>query len=242
MVMDALTTDTFFKGRVRLKQHRFGYRYSIDAIILAGAIRVRPRDRVLDLGTGCGIIPVLLAFQHPGIRIWAVEIQPRLASLAADNVRANGMSSRVTVLQADMRRIVPEAFGGPVDLVVSNPPYRRGCSGRVNPDAQRALARHEISITLPEFILSARRVLKTGGRFVAIYGAERTAELLLHMRAGRIEPKRMRSVHSGSQTDAKLILVEGVKNGKPGVAISSPLIIYDRKGEYSEEIKQLFSP
>jgi len=239
--MDAFTTDSFYNGRVRLKQHRSGYRYSIDAIILAGSARVRPRERVLDLGTGCGIIPLLIAFRHPTVRIWAVEIQPELASLAADNVRVNAMNSRIRVLQADMRQVTSESFGGPMDLVLSNPPYRRERSGRINPEMQRALARHEISITLPEFILAAARVLKNGGRFVAIYAAERTAELLFYMRNGLIEPKRMRSVHSGPQTDAKLILVEGVKNGKPGIAIAAPLIIYDRKGEYSAEIKQLFS-
>jgi tRNA1Val (adenine37-N6)-methyltransferase len=236
----AITCDTFFNGRIRLKQNRCGYRYSIDAVILARSVRVRPKEKVLDLGTGCGIIPVILAFSYPEIRIWGVEIQAQLALLAADNVRDNGMCSRISVLHADMRQIVPEALGGPVDLVVSNPPYYRVRSGRTNPDEQRAIARHEINMTLSDLIRCARRMLKNGGRLITIHSAERTAELLFWMRSEHIEPKRLRSIHSAPQTNAQLILVEGVKEGKPGISISSPLVVYDGKGEYSKEIKRLF--
>jgi tRNA1Val (adenine37-N6)-methyltransferase len=240
--MEPFTTDSFFNGRIHLKQQRFGYRYSMDAVILARSVRVRAGERVLDLGTGCGIIPVVLSFQNPTIRIWAVEIQPQLAVLAADNVRDNGMDSCVTVLQADLRRIAPEACGGPVDQVVSNPPYHRGRSGRTNPNRQRALARHEISMTLPDLVATARRMLKTGGRFATVYAAERAAELLDCMRCEGIEPKRLRSIHPASQADARIILVEGVKGGRPGMSIASPLIVYDGQGEYTQEIERMFRP
>ncbi len=240
--MEPLSTDSFFSGGVRMRQHRRGYRFSIDAVILAGCLHPRPGDTVVDLGTGCGIIPIVLAFRRPGVRVWGVEVQEPLAALAAENVRANGMQPRVSILAADLRDIGAEAFGGPVDWIVSNPPYRRERSGRINPNAQRAVARHEIAMTLSDLVAAARRMLKTGGRLVVIYAAERIADLLFQMRSERIEPKWLRSIHSDRKSNARLILVEGVKNGGPGAALAPPLIIYDENGNYSKEICQLISP
>lgn len=240
--MEPLTTDSFFNGGVRLRQHRRGYRFSIDALILAGCLNPRPGDTLVDLGTGCGIIPIVLAFRRPGVRVWGVEVQAPLAALAVENVSANGMQAQVGILAADLRDIGAEAFGGPVDWIVSNPPYRRERSGRVNPDDQRALARHEIAMTLADLVAAARRMLKTGGRLVVIYAAERIAELLVQMRSERIEPKWLRGIHSDRKSNARLVLVEGVKNGGPGVALAPPLTVYDENGNYTQEICQLLSP
>lgn len=239
---EQFTTDTFFGGGIRVKQPRRGYRFSIDAVILSGCLHPRPGDIIVDLGTGCGVIPILLAFRRPDVRIWGVEVQESLAALAAENVRVNGMESRVTVLGVDLRDIGTDAFGGAVDWIVSNPPYRRSQSGRVNPNTERALARHEIAMTLPDLIAAARRVLKTGGRLAVIYTAERAAELLSEMRSEHIEPKYLRSIHSDRRSNARLILVEGIKNGRPGVVLPSPLIVYNENGDYSEEIRSLMSP
>jgi tRNA1Val (adenine37-N6)-methyltransferase len=234
-----LTHDVFWGGCLRLKQHRCGYRFSIDAVLLAGAVAPRPHERVVDLGTGCGIIPLMLAFRRPDLRVWGVEIQADLAALALENVRDNGWSDRVTILQEDMRELGPERFGGPVDRVLSNPPYRSARSGRVNPDGQRAMARHEIAVTLPDLLASVKRILKTGGRLHLIYTAERTAELLGCMRAAGIEPKRLRSVHSTASGDACLVMVEAIKAGRPGMSLSTPLVVYDAEGRYSAEVSGL---
>jgi len=237
--LPGLTHDAFFHGRMRVKQPRRGYRFSIDAVLLAGEVAPRARDRVVDLGTGCGIIPMLLAFGHPDLRLWGVELQADLAALAAENIRDNGWADRVTILQTDMRRLGPERFSGPVDRVVANPPYRRDRSGRVNPDAQCAVARHEIAITLPELLVTAKRILKTGGRFHVIYSAERAAELLARMCAEGIEPKRLRSIHSAAGEDARRVTVEGVKAGRPGLTVSPPLVVYDEGGSYSTEVQAM---
>jgi tRNA1Val (adenine37-N6)-methyltransferase len=237
-----MTADTFCGGGIKLRQPRSGYRFSIDAVILSGCLHPRPGDSIVDLGTGCGIIPILLSHRRPDVRVWGVEVQESLASLAAENVRVNGMESRVTVLGADLRNIGVDAFGGPVDWVVSNPPYRRRRSGRVNPNTERALARHEIAMTLPDLIAAARRVLKTGGRFAVIYAAERVAELVSQMRLEHIEPKSLRSIHSCHGSNACLVMVEGVKNGGPGVTLPPPMVIYDEDGGYSQEVRCLVSP
>lgn len=240
--IEALTGDTFFDGRLRVAQSPRGYRFSIDAVLLAHFVQPRPGQTVIDLGTGCGIIPLMLVFRHPRIRVWGVEIQPELVGLAADNVRANHMAEGICIRQADMRTITPDVSDGPVDVVCSNPPYHRGRSGRVNPDAQRAVARHEIAITLPALIQASRRVLKPGGRFATIYPAERTAELIGHMRSMHLEPKRLRPVHSTGQTDARRVLVEGRAGGRPGLTITPPLIVYGQDGAYSEEVQRMLRP
>ena len=234
--------DTFFNGRIQIRQSRAGYRFSIDAILLACQAAPESGDRVVDLGTGCGIIALIMAFRHPDITIYAVEVQEELAQLAISNVKGNHLQNRITVLGADMKRMKPDMTAGPVDLVVCNPPYRRPGAGRINPDVQRAVARHELKANLQDVIVTARRMLKTAGRFVTIYTAERTADILCQMRIDSIEPKFFRTIHSNPGSEAKLILVEGIKGGNPGLKIAPPLIVYDQNGDYTDEVQQMFGP
>jgi len=141
-----------------------------------------------------------------------------------------------------MRDLKPDMIGGPVDLVVCNPPYRKPNSGRLNPDAQRAIARHELRVSLAEVLQTVRRMLRAAGRFVTVYTAERTVELLGQMRTEGIEPKFMRSIHSQLDTEAKLILVDAVKGARPGTRLGPPLIIHDTHAEYSKEVQGMFTP
>jgi tRNA1Val (adenine37-N6)-methyltransferase len=240
--MTTTTADAFFRGRIRVDQDRHGYRFSIDAVLLAAFCRLPSCRTIVDLGTGCGIIALILGYRYPRARIQAVEIQPALAEFARENARRNAMEERIAILQMDLRALTPRMVSGPVDAVVSNPPYHRERSGRVNPDEQRALARHEIALTLPELVQTARRLLKTGGRFLTIYPAERLAELLSRMGAERIEPKRVRAVHSGRSQAAKLILVEGIKGARPGVAVEAPLFLYKAGGGYTPELRKMLAP
>ena len=242
--MDDYTEDTFFNGRVTVKQPRAGYRYSIDAVILAGHVRPRPEDRIVDLGTGCGIIPLILGFRYPGITLSGVEIQAELADFARANVAANHLEQRVDILPVDMRTLKSSTFPAPVDVVVSNPPFYRMSSGRINPESQRAIARHELKVTLEDVLKAAERVLRTAGKFVCIYGSDRLVDLLAGMRTCHIEPKFMRLIHSkiGTDADARLALVEGVKQGNSGLIAGPPLFIYREDGEYTDEIQRMFAP
>lgn len=223
-------------------QQRRGYRFSIDAVLLADHVRVRPDERVVDLGAGCGIIPLILGYRHPRLNIFGVEIQEALAQLAGLNVKENGMGDRVAILHDDLKAIDIEKTGGPVDLVVSNPPYRRCNSGRINPDPQRAVARHEIASTLSDIVEAARRLLVPSGRFVTIYTAERLADVLWQLRSCDIEPKVLRTIHAKVQSDAKMILVEGVKDARAGMTLMKPLVIYRDDGAYTDEVEAMFRP
>lgn len=240
--MNLLTADTFFNGRIRVKQNRAGYRFSIDAVLIAGLTIPSPDDTVLDLGTGCGIIPLILAYRHPKIKVHGIEVQQQLADLAIINVEENRMKDRITIHCMDMKKLKHDMMSGPVDLVVSNPPYRKAESGRINPDQQRAVARHEIKATLSDVVETAQRMLRTAGRFVTVYPAERMADILIQMRSAGLEPKSLRTVHSDRHTDAKLIIVEGKKGGRPGLKIGSPVIIYRKDGSYTDEVQEMFKP
>jgi tRNA1Val (adenine37-N6)-methyltransferase len=240
--MHSFTTDTFFNGKLHVRQDASGYRFSIDAIILASHAGVRAGERLLDLGTGCGIIPLLLAYRHPDIRIFGIEIQNDLAELAVANVNQNNMQDRITLICREMQTLKPDMIGGPVDVIVCNPPYRKPNSGRLNPDPQRAVARHEIKVSLTDVLQTVRCMLRTAGRFVTIYTAERAAELLSQMCLNGIEPKFIRIIHSQADADAKLILVTGVKGARPGVKIGPSLILYNADGQYSTEVEKMFLP
>jgi len=241
-LMKPLRKDTFFNGRIKVKQNPSGYRFSIDSILLACHAGPRPGDKVLDLGTGCGIIPLILAYREPNLNIFGIEVQKELADIAVSNVEENHMNDIITILCKDMKELKNDMISGPVDLIISNPPYRKAESGRINPDTQRAVARHEIKVSLDDITATARRVLRTAGRFVTIYSTERITDLLTHLRSDGIEPKFLRMIHSGIETEAKLIIVEGIKGGRPGVKIGPPLLIYDEKGAYTQEVEEMFSP
>jgi len=240
--MNAYTTDTFFNGKIRITQDRTGYRFSIDAVLLAYFADPRSGDKVLDLGTGCGIIPLILAYRQPNIVIYGVEVQTELAELAVSNVRENQLEDRITVFCTDMKLLRTAMTAGPADLVVCNPPFRRQGSGRINPDAQRAVARHEIKANLGDIIQTSHRMLRTGGRLVLIYTAGRLTDILSRMRTDGIEPKFIRMIHSRQDTEAALILIEGVKGGRPDLKIAPPLIIYDKKNDYTDEVGSMFRP
>ncbi len=238
--MSLYTTDTFYNGQVSIKQGRLGYRFSIDAVLLAGLAAVHPGERVVDLGAGCGIVSLLLAYRCPDIRLYGIELQQELANIAKDNVSANHMQHRITILQKNMRTLTAKSTGGPVDLVISNPPYRKSGSGRINPDSQKALARHEIHVTLEDVVRTAQRLLKTAGRFVVVYPAERLSDILTQMCGAGIEPKWVCMIHSGGKKSAKLMVIEGVKGGRSGIQIAPPLIIYREDGTYTPAVEKMF--
>lgn len=234
--------DTFFNGRISIRQDTAGYRYSIDAVLLAGQVEPAADHVVVDLGTGCGVIPLILGYRHPGLRVFGVEVQRELAEHAARNVTDNRMADRIRILCQDMKSLMPGQLDGPADIVVSNPPFHKPAAGRLNPNRQRAMARHELAVRLADVVETAHRVLKDFGRYVTIYAVERLTDLMTQMRACNIEPRWLRAVYSRENDNARLVLVEGIKGGRQGVTVAPPLVIYRADGSYTPEVEKLFQP
>jgi len=193
---EAETLDEILDGRLRIFQKKKGYRFSLDALLLAHFVVLKDGEDLLDLGTGSGIIALILARRHSPGRVLGIEFQEDCVAMARRNVILNGLEGRVEIRRGDVRRPADFCEPGSFDAGVFNPPYRRLRSGRVNPEAAKALSRHEIAGTVADFLAAARHALREGGRAYAIYPAVRMVELLVQMRACGIEPKRLLMVHS----------------------------------------------
>lgn len=239
--IEKTTSDTFFNGRLSVIQPANGYRFSIDSVILAELSRPQPGDKVLDLGTGCGVIPLILAHRSADLQLIGVELQSSLAALAVENIQRNSMSDRVSILCRDMCDLSQKALGGVVDYIISNPPYRPAQSGRINPDRQKALARHELAMNLSQLMTTSRSLLRIGGRFILIYPSERLTDVMFQMRRNEIEPKRLHIIFSRQQDPAKLVVIEGVRAGRPGLQEISSFIIYRQDGQYTAEMARIFA-
>jgi tRNA1Val (adenine37-N6)-methyltransferase len=233
---DDETLDALFNGQLRILQTRKGYRFALDAVLVAHFASDKATEKVADLGTGNGVIPIILAYRNPLASVLGVEVQEGLACRARRNVKLNNLDKRIRIIQGDIRainRIVePERF----DSVVCNPPYRKPSSGRVSPNAEKKIARHEIMGTLQHFLEAGRYLLRANGRMSLVYPAVRCIDLLQAMRGGGLEPKRLRMVYSCTDAQASLILAEGVKGGRSGAQIMPPLFVYERGKTYSAEV------
>lgn len=233
------TLDDLFRGRLRILQKREGYRFSMDSVILARFARSRPGDRVIDLCAGCGVISLIMALDGKAVSLDAVEIQEDLAELARRNVYINKMEQIIRVHCADILHyrslFSPHIFG----LAVSNPPFRPLEAGTINPHPQKALARHEIAGSLDAVLDASHYLLREGGRVALVYPARRLVHLLARLHAEGLEPRRLRMVHSLPTAGATLALVEGVRGAKEGLVVQEPLVVYEKKGAYTEEMKQI---
>lgn len=216
------SVDEFMDGRLRLIQSKAGYRFSVDAVFLSEFVSIRKGDFLIDLGTGCGIIPLILLLTRPLKFALGLEIQPNLAEQAARNVKLNGFKGRMEVLIGDVRR--PPIKASTANVVVCNPPYRPKDSGRLNPDIERAIARHEILASLEDIMDVSQILLREKGRLAIIYSAERLSDLMVSMRDRRLEPKRLQMVYPDTNSEAKLVLIEALKGGNPGIKILPPII------------------
>ncbi len=234
------TVDDILGGRLRVVQKKTGYRFSLDALLLAHFTGLNEGEDLIDLGTGSGIVALILACRYRCGRVLGIEIQEQLVMMARRSAVLNGLGRRVEILQGDVRR--PEPLCAPLsfDTAVFNPPYRRLRSGRMNPDPEKAVARHEIMGTSADFLAAAGYALREGGRVYTIYPATRMVEILFRMRSCRIEPKRVRMVHSRPGGRGKFSLVEGVKGGREELVVLPPLYIYEGEKGYSSEMVAIF--
>ena len=235
------TIEELIPGRLRIIQAQNGYRYSIDPFLLLSFLHIADASLVIDLGSGAGVLPLLLAGKKKAEKVVGLELQANLAERSRRSVALNGLQEQIDIVQGDVRALPGELAPGSFDVVVTNPPYRIPTSGRLASGDERSLARHELAGGLLDFLQAACFLLKPGGRFYVVYLAERLPELMAKMRGCRLEPKRLRMVHSREGEEARLILVEGRKNGKPGLVVEPPLVVYAGEGrDYSAEVLAMY--
>jgi tRNA1Val (adenine37-N6)-methyltransferase len=221
------TLDIFLDGSLQILQRKRGYRFSLDAVLLHRFVKIKRNEKVIDLGTGCGILPLLLAQTTKARSFVGVEIQEGLEELARQNVVLNHLQSRVSILHRDFRELRQTFPAAAFDVVLSNPPYRKCRTGRINPSGEKAIARHEIKGSLEEMISIASYLLPPRGRCYLIYSAGRVVDLLVTLRSHRLEPKRLQFVHSRVEEGATFVLSESVKESGVESKIMEPLILSD---------------
>lgn len=214
--------------------------FGVDAVILSGFARVKPGETVLDLGTGTGIIPILLAAKTKGSHFIGLEIQPESAEMAQRSVLWNEMEERVSVVQGDIKEAATLFGGSSFDVVITNPPYMNGGGGLVNPSEAKAIARHEILCTLEDIAAAAGKILRPKGRFYMVHRPHRLTDIMTLLRQYNLEPKRLRFVHPYVEKPPTMVLVEAGRGGRPMVQVEAPLVIYRAPGEYTEEIYRIY--
>lgn len=231
------TLDALFQGKLKIIQRKSGYRFSIDAVLLAHFAAIGSNEKIVDLGTGNGVIPLILASLHPSTRVVGLELQEEMVKRAQRSADLNRLGEQVKILQGDVCSIKeifsPRSFDG----VVCNPPYRGPASGRINPDPEKRIARHEVQGRLLDFIRAGSYLLRQGGRMALIYPATRMLDLLQTMREEGIEPKRLRLVHSFEGAVATLVLAEGVKGSRSELKVLPPLVVHTKERKYTPEMK-----
>lgn len=231
--------DLQFRG-LKLIQNPESFCFGTDAVLLADFATVKKNAAVCDLGTGTGILPLLLYGRYGFSHCDAVEIQPDMADMAARSMRLNGLEDLITVHPGDLREIRSLLPGDSYTTVVCNPPYQKAKSGEHNHDEQHRLARHEATCTLEDVCAAAAYLLKYGGRFAMVHHTDRIVDIFETMRAYHLEPKRCRPVQARSNSPAYVVLVEAVKEGKPYMNWESTLCLYDETGQESPELKRIY--
>ncbi|MGD0279421.1 MAG: tRNA1(Val) (adenine(37)-N6)-methyltransferase [Smithella sp.] len=240
-MMEEETLDTILNGRLQVLQNKKGYRFTLDSILLAHFVFLKPRTRAIDLGCGNGIILLIEAKRFPHVNCVGLEIQETLAALARKNTQLNGLDGSVEIFSGDARDIKNIFPARSFDSVIFNPPYRKLNSGRINPYPEKAIARHEINGSLKDFLTAAKYLLKPAGKVFTIYPAKRLVELVYLFRNSDIEPKRMKLVFSDNFSDAQFVLVEGKCGSREELKIEPPLFIYDQNKNYSKEMTETFN-
>ena len=235
----AETIDRVFGGRVTVVQRRDGFRFSLDSLLLARFVDLWGGERVVDLGAGNGVVALSLAALNDAVEVVGVELQEAMAARALRGAALNGLEERVRVVACDVRCVERRLASGSFDAAVCNPPYRPPQSGRVSPDPERLLARHEVEGGLADFIRAGAFLLRLRGRICFVYPSERAVELFSVMRRYGLEPRRARFVHSFAGTPATLVLAEGVKGARAALTVLPPLVIYRSEDRYTDETAAL---
>jgi tRNA1Val (adenine37-N6)-methyltransferase len=241
IIMPDETLDDLHIDQLKIIQKKEAFRFGMDAVLLSSFVSVKKNQNVLDIGTGTGIIPILLAAKTQAKLIVGIEIQEEIASMARRSVEGNGLDDRIKIITGDIKDYSLKLNPATFDVVVTNPPYIRAQSGLTNPTEAKAVSRHEIACTLDDILINGAKSLKPKGLFYMIHRPERLTDILEGMRKVKIEPKLLRFICSWENQAPVLLLIKGLKDGNPGIKIMPDLVIYESQGNYTREVRDLYN-
>ena len=232
--------DDLQRNGYRIIQKKKGFCFGMDAVLLSGFAQVKEGEVAVDLGTGTGIIPILLEAKTKGKHFTGLEIQEEEAEMAGRSVRLNQLENRVDIVRGDIKE-ASRLFGkASFDVVTSNPPYMNDNHGLKNPELPKAIARHEVFCTLDDVCREASLLLKSGGRFYMVHRPHRLAEIITALKTYKLEPKRMKLVHPFVDKEANMVLIEAVRGGRSMMKVEAPIIVYREPGVYTQEIYDVY--
>ena len=228
--------DDLQRNGYRIIQNPEKFCFGMDAVLLSGFARVKEGAQVLDLGTGTGIIPILLEAKTDAKHFTALEIQEESADMARRSVQLNGLEDKIDIVTGDIKEADRLFAAASFDVITCNPPYMIGKHGLTNPDAPKAIARHEILCTLEDVVRNAAKLLKPGGSFFMVHRPFRLAEIITVMTTYKLEPKRMQLVYPYVDKEPNMVLIEGCRGGKPRMTVEKPLIVFKAPNVYTDEM------
>lgn len=234
--------DAAFNGQLKIWQPVSGYRYTLDPVILAAELAPPPGSRILDIGCGCGIMPLIICFRHPDVTAVGVEIQEELAAPARHNITENRMADRISLLCKDIMDTSLEDIGGAADLIIANPPYKKSGAGRINPHGGKAIARHEQTLDIRRLFSVSARLLTPEGRITLIFPSERTSELYAAADQAGFGLEWIRRVHQREETPPFRILASAARNPKASCRVRPPLYLYTQDRTPTKAYQALFNP
>ena len=233
--------DLEFKG-LKIIQNKNGFCFGIDSVILSDfAKNVKPNSNIMDLGTGTGILPILLSAKTEAKKIWGIEIQEDVANMAKRSILLNKLEEKIEIINENILNLESKFEKNSIDVIVTNPPYKKKGTGVINEKESKLISRHEITASLEDFIEISSKLLKDKGEIFMVHRPERLVDILYLMRNKKIEPKNIRFVYANKESEPKLILVRGVKNAKEFLKVEKNLYIYNEDGNYSDEILKIYN-
>lgn len=239
-LMENERLDDLQRNGLKIIQKTDGFCFGMDAVLLSGFASVKPGERALDLGTGTGIIPLLLSAKTKGEHFTGLEIQTEIMKMAQRSVALNGLEKKIDIIQGDIKEASRIFGAASFDVVTSNPPYMNDAHGLKNPGDVKAISRHEVLCTLEDVVREGTKALKPGGRFYMVHRPHRLAEIITVMRQYKLEPKRMKFVHPFADKDANMVLIEAVRGGGAWLKLEPPVIVYKELGVYTDEIYEIY--
>lgn len=233
--------DLELKG-LKIIQKMDGFCYGIDSVLLSDfAKNIKKNANVIDFGTGTGILGFLLIGKTDVNHVTGIEVQEEIASMAERSIIMNHLEDKFNIINCNIKDVGEILEFDSYDAIITNPPYKKLNSGRINDNEIKLISRHEVKATLNDFIKVGFKMLKDKGTLYMVHRAERLADIMHEMRNNKMEPKRIRFVYSNMNSDSKLVMIEAVKNGKASIKVEKPLYVYNDDGTYTDEILKIYN-